>query len=83
MDESKASNLTFGGLWRVGVVASFVWVMGAAFTGRSALALFGLPAILGLWIYAFITLDRWVSGQQRTSMTAWPRSRPYEAPRHE
>ena len=60
MDEMNALKLTLRAWWRVGVLASVVWAIGAAFAGSSTLALIAVPLLVWLWAYAIFAVDRWV-----------------------
>jgi hypothetical protein len=49
---------SFGAWWRVGVLASGALVIGAFYSGESALMVVAIPAIAALWIYAIDVLAR-------------------------
>jgi hypothetical protein len=54
-------TLTFGGVLRVGVPVSIIWIIGDAIDGGSR-SIIGVPLLVTVWLAAFIALDRWVSG---------------------
>jgi hypothetical protein len=60
MDELNAWKLTLRAWWRVGVLASVVWAVGAAFAGSSMLSLVAAPLLVWMWVFAIFVVDRWV-----------------------
>jgi hypothetical protein len=53
------SNLTFGRPFRLGVLVLGGWMALAAIEGSSTLALFALPLLVGLWIWAAVVVHHW------------------------
>jgi hypothetical protein len=60
MDELSAWKLTLRAWWRVGVLASVAWAIGAAFAGGSVLSLVAAPLLVWIWVFAIFVVDRWV-----------------------
>jgi hypothetical protein len=59
VDELKPLSLSFGTGWRIGVLVSAVWMIGAAIEGSSIMALLATPALIVLWMLAILAIVRW------------------------
>jgi uncharacterized membrane protein YedE/YeeE len=66
MDELKPLSLTFGPGWRLGVLVSTGWMIGAAIERSSVMALLVIPALIGLWMFAILAIARWARSGMRT-----------------
>jgi uncharacterized membrane protein YedE/YeeE len=66
MDELKPLSLTFGTGWRLGVLVSAGWMIGAAIERSSIMALLAMPALIGLWMFAILAIARWARRDMRT-----------------
>jgi hypothetical protein len=62
LHELRPLKVTFGVLWRVGVLGSFIWVIGDALDGGGLLDLIAVPLLVIAWAWSIVILDRWVGG---------------------